>query len=191
MLSRIYFKKKQISKIIKVPLLGDILLEKSKRAKRLCLTVKSDSTIRLAVPLQVTFKDSEEFLFSKISWITKQLNKISKNKEGMICLNPIDVKYARLPLEKRIVYLAGQHNFKFEKLFIKNQKTRWGSCSSKNNINLNAKLLHLPDKLVDYVIMHELVHTQVKNHSKEFWLMLTSYFPDTKECDRELKKYKL
>jgi len=109
----------------------------------------------------------------------------------MIYLNPIDVKYARLPLEKRIVYLAGQHNFKFKKLFIKNQKTRWGSCSSKNNINLNAKLLHLPDKLVDYVIMHELVHTQVKNHSKEFWLMLTSYFPDTKEYDRELKKYKL
>tara|TARA_B110000116_G_scaffold98041_1_gene85330 strand:+ start:60 stop:635 length:576 start_codon:yes stop_codon:yes gene_type:complete len=191
MLSRIYFKKKQISKIIKVPLLGDVLLEKSKRAKRLCLTVKSDSTIRLAVPLQVTFKDSEHFLFSKISWIKKQLNKISKNKEGMIYLSPIDVKYARLPLEKRIVYLAGQHNFKFKKLFIKNQKTRWGSCSSKNNINLNAKLLHLPDKLVDYVIMHELVHTQVKNHSKEFWLMLTSYFPDTKECDRELKKYKL
>ena len=187
----IFFKKKQISKIIKMPLLGDVLLEKSKRAKRLCLTVKSDSTIRLAVPLKVNFKDSEQFLFSKISWVKKQLNKISKNKENMICLNPIDTKDARLPLEKRIVYLADQHNFKFQKLFIKNQKTRWGSCSSKNNINLNAKLLHLPDKLIDYVIMHELVHTQVKNHSKEFWLMLTSYFSDTKECDRELKKYKL
>jgi predicted metal-dependent hydrolase len=143
------------------------------------------------VPLQVTFKESEHFLYSKINWIKKQLKKISKNKESMIFLEPIDIKHARIYLEKRIIELAVLHSFNYEKLSIKNQKTRWGSCSSKNNINLNAKLLHLPAKLIDYVIMHELVHTQVKNHSKEFWLMLTSYFSDTKECDRELKKYKL
>lgn len=187
----IFFKDKQTRKIIKVPSLGDVLLEKSIRAKRVSITVKSNKKIRLAVPSKITFKESEHFLYSKIDWIKKQLKKISNNKENMIFLEPIDIKYARVYLEKRIKELAELHSFNYEKLSIKNQKTRWGSCSSKNNINLNAKLLHLPAKLIDYVIMHELVHTEVKNHSKEFWFKLASYFSDAIKCDKELKKYKL
>ena len=106
-------------------------------------------------------------------------------------MNPIDTKYARIYLEERIKKLAKSHKFKYNNLAIKNQKTRWGSCSFKNNINLNAKLLHLPSKLIDYVIMHELVHTIVKNHSKDFWDMLSLYFPNARACDKELKKYRL
>ena len=74
-------------------------------------------------------------------------------------------------------------------LIIKNAKTRWGSCSSINNINLNLHLMRLSDELIDYVILHELVHTKIKNHQKEFWDLLNIVSGDAKGLDRELKKY--
>ena len=101
------------------------------------------------------------------------------------------MNHASIQLKERIDFFSEKHNFKYNKLFIKNQKTRWGSCSGENNINLNAKLLNLPQKLIDYVILHELVHTKVKNHSTEFWFTLESYMDDSKKYDKELKKYSL
>ncbi|MFC1990575.1 M48 family metallopeptidase [Chloroflexota bacterium] len=71
---------------------------------------------------------------------------------------------------------------------IRNQKTRWGSCSHKNNINLNMKLVLLPDELVDYVILHELVHTRIHNHSKRFWVELDKYVGDGKLMTSRIKK---
>jgi predicted metal-dependent hydrolase len=77
-----------------------------------------------------------------------------------------------LPLPKRLTELAAQHGFRYGRAGIRNQKSRWGSCSSKNNISLNIHLLNLPGHLRDYVILHELVHTEQKNHSKHFWFRL-------------------
>ena len=85
--------------------------------------------------------------------------------------------------------MSKKNNFPINRVFIKNQKTRWGSCSSKNNINLNIQLYRLPNELVDYVIFHELVHIYVKNHSLEFWKMLIKYVPDARFLDKELKEY--
>jgi len=87
--------------------------------------------------------------------------------------------------------LAKKHNFNYQKLTIKNTKTRWGSCSFKNNINLSLHLMRLKEELIDYVILHELVHTKVKNHSKEFWMTLDIHCPESKKLDKELKKYSL
>ena len=94
-------------------------------------------------------------------------------------------------LPKRVDELAKKHNFNYQKLAIKNTKTRWGSCSFKNNINLSLHLMRLREELIDYVILHELVHTKVKNHSIEFWTTLDIYCPNSKNLDRELKKYSL
>ena len=128
---------------------------------------------------------------SKINWIEKQLIKISSSIDNRIKLEPIDKDKARPKLERRIKELAKKHQFTFNKLSIKNQKTRWGSCSIKNNINLNARLLHLPTELIDYVILHELVHTKVKNHSKEFWSTLDTLVGDSKFYDKQLRNYKI
>ena len=92
-------------------------------------------------------------------------------------------------LPKRVDELAKKHNFNYQKLAIKNTKTRWGSCSFKNNINLSLHLMRLSEELIDYVILHELVHTKVKNHSIEFWTTLDIHCPNSKNLDRELKKY--
>ncbi len=98
-------------------------------------------------------------------------------------------KDAEIYLPKRVKYFAKKFNFYYKKVTIKNAKTRWGSCSSINNINLNLHLMRLTDKLIDYVILHELVHTKIKNHQKEFWDLLGVVSGDAKGLDRELKKY--
>ncbi|MDH3344711.1 MAG: M48 family metallopeptidase, partial [Desulfobacteraceae bacterium] len=82
-----------------------------------------------------------------------------------------------------------KHGFKYNRVFIRNQKTRWGSCSSKDNISLNVKLVRLPEKLMDYIILHELVHTRVKNHGKKYYAVLDRIVGDRKSLDRELKNY--
>ena len=94
-------------------------------------------------------------------------------------------------LPRRVSELAHMHNFKYNKLTVKNTKTRWGSCSTVNNINLNLQLMRLPDRLIDYVILHELVHTIVKNHQPEFWRKLESVLPGARRIDKELNRYHL
>ena len=90
----------------------------------------------------------------------------------------------------KTVELAEKHNFKYKKVAIKNAKTRWGSCSYVNNINLSLHLMRLPDYLIDYVILHELVHTKIKNHSKDFWHFLDYVSGNAKKLDKELKDYR-
>lgn len=98
-------------------------------------------------------------------------------------------KDAKIYLPKRVKYFADKFDFDYKKVIIKNAKTRWGSCSSINNINLNLHLMRLSDELIDYVILHELVHTKIKNHQIEFWDMLNIVSGDAKGLDRKLKKY--
>ena len=86
----------------------------------------------------------------------------------------------------RLYHLAGEYGFKFNRVTIRHQKTRWGSCSPKNNISLNIKLILLPDALVDYVILHELVHTRIHNHSKNFRSELDRYVKNSKAMARRL-----
>ena len=97
-----------------------------------------------------------------------------------------------LTLSKSIVEeLAKKHNFKFKKVLIRNAKTRWGSCSKDNTINLSPHLMRLPNYLIDYVILHELVHTKIKNHSKEFWQLLGIVSGNAKKLDREVKDFRI
>ena len=183
-----YSKLNNKTKVLDIPTIGTVLLEKSTRAKHINISIKPAGKIRAAVPLGVSFKTAEIFVYSRIEWIRKHLSKTSKTRNK---LKEVNMEYARIQLQQRIEQLSKQYNFKYNKLFIKNQKTRWGSCSQKNNINLNAKLLNLPKELIDYVILHELVHTKVKNHSNEFWKTLDTYINNSKKYDKELKKYSL
>ena len=155
------------------------------------LSIRPPQKIRVAIPIGISFSDAEIFVKTKVVWIEQQLLKISNFVDNRIELKPIDKKIARTSLEKRIKELAQKYKFTFNKLSIKNQKTRWGSCSLKNNINLNARLLHLPKELIDYVILHELVHTKVKNHSKEFWSTLDRFVGDSKLYDKQLRNYSI
>lgn len=89
----------------------------------------------------------------------------------------------------RVRLLSDRFGFEYQNLSIKNLKSRWGSCSGKNNINLNIHLMRLPDHLIDYVILHELVHTVHHNHSRKFWKLLNNVTGDAKRLDKELKNF--
>jgi hypothetical protein len=98
---------------------------------------------------------------------------------------------ARQYIPDKVDQLAKKFGLQYNKLTLKNIKSRWGSCSGKNNINLSIHLIRLPEHLIDYVILHELVHTVHHNHSKRFWAMLDKVTSKAKILDKELKKYRI
>jgi len=150
--------------------------------------------VRLTIPRGAASKKAQQFLNSRIPWIKKHLRKfeeLEKNREH-VRLPGISKSVARTVLIERFQDLAKLHNFRFNKVSIRNQKTKWGSCSAKNNISLNMNLATLPEELRDYVILHELVHTRIKNHSKKFWAELDVYVNGrAKQFSRMLKSYRL
>ena len=105
--------------------------------------------------------------------------------------NPVDRNAARRQLVERLNYLAHKYGYEYNRVFIKNQKTRWGSCSGQNNINLNVNLVRLPVELIDYTLLHELVHTRIKNHGKQFWAQMDRLLGDARKLDRALSEYNL
>ncbi|MBQ7286847.1 MAG: DUF45 domain-containing protein [Candidatus Gastranaerophilales bacterium] len=87
----------------------------------------------------------------------------------------------------RLEFLANKYGFKYNKVSLKNQKTRFGSCSFCNNINLNINLMNYGFDEIDYVLIHELVHTKIKNHSNNFWTEVEKYCPNYKNLRKNLK----
>ena len=98
---------------------------------------------------------------------------------------------AKKELPPRLAELAAQHGFKYNKVFIKNNISNWGSCSSLGNINLNLRLVELPSELQDYVMLHELCHLRYLNHGREFHALLASVCPGHRALARELRAHRL
>jgi predicted metal-dependent hydrolase len=182
------------STIVEIPSVGLVTIVKSQRAKYIRITIKPDRTVRLTIPKGESVDRAKQFLHSKIPWITKHRLRLSKlDNTSMNLQQPeINVPEAIETLVGRLEEMAKAHNYKYARVAIRNQKTKWGSCSAKNNINLNINLVRLPDELRDYVILHELVHTRFKNHSKKFWAELDRVIgTSAKELSKKLKKYQL
>jgi predicted metal-dependent hydrolase len=97
-------------------------------------------------------------------------------------------KQARTVISKRVDFYANQLTFKYTKIRISSARTRWGSCSSNGTLSFTWRLVMAPPEIVDYVVLHELVHTQIKNHSKQFWLRLSEILPEYKMHVRWLKE---
>jgi len=182
------------SRIININDVGPVLFERSRRARRIVISLKPYKGIRVAIPYRVSFKSALEFVNLKKPWIQKHFTRIKQMESQRQAVNPsaiIDKVEARNELTGRLHYLAEKHGFTYNRLTIRNQKTRWGSCSHKNNISLNMKLVLLPDELADYVILHELVHTRIHDHSKRFWAELDQYVGNGKAMASGLRKHGL
>ncbi|MFO8100565.1 MAG: SprT family zinc-dependent metalloprotease [Dehalococcoidia bacterium] len=178
------------SQYIEVDGIGPVLFERSRRAKRIIITVLPRNGVRVTVPARGSVKKAEKFVRSKMGWIQKQLSLIEQaEREVGAVVKEIDRVSARRMLLERLDHLSKKYDLTYNKAFIRNQRTRWGSCSAQNNISLNMKLVLLPEELRDYVILHELVHTRIKNHSKDFWAELDKYTGNAKALASELKKY--
>jgi hypothetical protein len=175
--------------------IGPVLFEKSSRAKRVVISVRTSKDVRVAVPTRVSFKKAMEFVYLKKQWIQKHLARIEQNEnQKKAFLDPslaIDRAEAKKTLIDRLYHLAQEHGFTYNSASVRNQRTRWGSCSQKNNISLNMKLVLLPKELIDYVILHELVHTRIHNHSKKFWAELDRYMENSKNMAKRLSMNEL
>jgi len=178
---------------IQVNGIGPVLIEHSRRAKRVSISIKASQGVRVAVPFRVSFNKALEFVQLKKPWIQKHLAIITRHETENRALADlsatIDRVKARRHLTGRLNRLAKEHGFTFNRVSIRSQKTRWGSCSRNNNISLNMKLVLLSEALVDYVILHELVHTRIHHHSKDFWLELDKYVGNSKTMASRLRKY--
>lgn len=185
------------SKKVIIPGIGDVLICQSNRAKYMSLSVRPFRGIRVAVPKGVSFKSAEAFVRSKSRWIQTHLPKMKAMEKAANQFqnasppntSPMDRKKPRAKLVDRLNELSQKHDLPFNRVFIRNQKTRWGSCSGKNNINLNINLARLPDELMDYAIIHELVHTKQMNHSRLFWDALEKFVPNARRLDQKLQAY--
>ncbi len=98
---------------------------------------------------------------------------------------------AKAELPARLAELAAQHGFVYNKVFIKNSLTRWGSCSSLGNINLNLRVVTLPPELQDLIMLHELCHLKYLNHGPEFHALLESVCPGHRALARQLREYRI
>jgi len=170
-----------------------VLFERSKRAKHVSISVKPFKGVRVAVPDGLSFKKAEKFVNTKTDWIQRHLYMVKQYEEksqlASDTLIDIDKPRAKRKLTRRLKYLAGKHAFTYNRVFIRNQKTRWGSCSHKNNISLNMKIIRLPEELMDYVILHELTHIRFKNHSNDFWVELNRLVGNGKSMASRLREY--
>lgn len=174
-------------KYINYPEIGDVLFEKSRKAKRVIIAIKSPTDIRVTVPRFVTIRKAESFVLNKLDWIKKQQSKYS-NKVNITELTKSVSPEDKLKVRKQVEHLADKHGFTFSKITLRKMTTRWGSCTAQNNISLNIGLIALTDELRDYIILHELVHTKIKNHSKEFWNELGNFIPNPKAQNRKLNQ---
>ncbi len=183
------------STIIEIDEVGPVLFVRSQRARRLNITIRPSKGVRVAIPRGLSFKGARDYVDSKVSWIRTHLDRLEEERQRheflVTELVPVDREEAKKRLITQVDELAKKHGFIYNRVSIRNQRTRWGSCSAKNNISLNIKLASLPQDLAYYVILHELVHTRIKNHSKTFWEALGRLMKDAKSADRRLKAYRL
>ena len=183
------------SKTVQIDKIGPVAFRRSARAGRIIITVSPGKGVRVTVPRKASFDDAFEFVKLKNKWIRKHLERIRRNgsrhRDYTDSLANIDKKKAEKAISDRLRHLADRHDFKYQRVTIRNQKTRWGSCSHNNTISLNMKLVILPEELKDYVILHELVHTRIHNHSREFWDELDRYVGNGKALAARLHDYDL
>jgi predicted metal-dependent hydrolase len=181
------------SEMVDINGIGRVLFERSRRSRHINITIKPFRGVRVAVPPGVSFRSARNFIRDKRDWVRRHLVRMRKYEHQLIKVPadtpPVEKATAARILTRRLRELAEKHGFAYNRVTIRNQRTRWGSCSYKNNISLNMKLLRLPDELIDYVLLHELVHTRVHNHGPEFWHEIEKYVPGARTYTTRLRKY--
>lgn len=170
------------------------IFKKNKLSKGVKITLKNSGIFLVTYPWFVSQKKAEKFFIKNKEWILKNLEVVKSKKISNLLSWGTRKDYlknkeiARSLVEERVSKLNQFYDFPVNRIAIRDQKTRWGSCSSQNNLNFNYRIIFLPDDLVDYLVVHELCHLQEMNHSKHFWELVGQKIPDYRQKSRKLRK---
>jgi predicted metal-dependent hydrolase len=181
-------RKKQLFSKIK-----NLIIIRHPRARRYRLAILSDGTARVTIPKYGTKKKGLEFAVENCAWIDRIREKM-QSRPPRLLKSGTRSEYlglrdeARKKISGRTEHFAGILKVKYNRIAIRNQSSRWGSCSKKGNLNFNYRLAHLTERLFDYVIIHELCHLKEFNHSRKFWELMEKAMPDYRLRRIELKK---
>ena len=169
-------------------------MKRSKRARRMRLAVYNGGDFTVTIPHKMGLAKAEDFIIQKAEWVLEKMKIMSGRNPNGIFTRRSKKEYLKLKdealkmAEKKVEEFNEFYNLQYNKISIRDQKTRWGSCSEKGNLNYNYKIILLPEKIADYIIVHELCHLKELNHSHRFWNLVEKTIPDYKERVRELKE---
>ena len=166
-----------------------IELIRSKR-RTLAIQVTSDGRVVVRAPIRYPVLEINRFIGEKADWIDKHLEAV-KHLEKAEPISKQEVKYlvtkAKRVIPPKVEHFAKLIGVDYGTITIRMQKSRWGSCSAKGNLNFNCLLMKTPDEVIDYVVVHELCHRKEMNHSPRFWAEVEKILPDYKKRKSWLK----
>ena len=162
--------------------------------KSIAIQIKPNGTVVLRAPYGVPKKEINRILEEKRSWIEEHLQEVVKHQEQQRAvpefskeeINELANKALKY-IPERVKYFAPIVGVNYSRITIRNQKTRWGSCSTKGGLNFNCLLMLMPPEVIDYVVVHELCHRKEMNHSPAFWAEVEKVLPDYKVAKKWLK----
>lgn len=172
----------------------EYIIKKSRRTT-ISVQITPDQKLLVKAPAYTSIKEVEEFLREKRDWIIKQINRTkvtSQQAAQMGILSDKEIRKLKRDAKKiipeRVEYYAKLSGITYNRIFIRLQKSRWGSCSVEGNLNFNALLALMPLEVLDSVVVHELCHRRHMDHSKAFYDEVLKIFPDYKKWDKWLKQ---
>lgn len=155
------------------------------------LSVANGGVLSVTIPYRFPEQFVERFMHEHAEWILKQIARFEQRGGRLAHYGRehyLEHKEAARELaHARLAYFNQFYNFKYGAISIRDQKTRWGSCSRSGNLNFNYKLAVVPECIADYVIVHELCHREEFNHSKKFWELVARTIPNHKEIRKQLR----
>lgn len=163
------------------------------RRKTIAVQVQENGEVLVRSPLSVSQRTVEKFLKDKKEWIEEHQRRayIRQSRQVSVTdeMRAEGIAKAKKLFPERTAYFAERMGVTYGRITIREQKTRWGSCSSKGNLNFNWKLVLLPPELLDYVVVHELAHRKEMNHSPAFWKVVEEILPDYRERRKALVQF--
>ncbi|MDO8584025.1 MAG: SprT family zinc-dependent metalloprotease [bacterium] len=163
----------------------------STRAKRVRLSVYEDGRVILTIPKRCSRDVAARFVERHARWIASRLERFQKRRARLTVIPgrhfEEEKERALAFAEEHLKRLNAAYGFTYHLVRVKNQKSKWGSCSRKGAINVNYKILYLPPLLVDYLLVHELCHLKEMNHGPRFWQLVGQTVPDYKERRKQLR----
>lgn len=163
-------------------------------AKRYVIRVRHDGSVRVTVPRWGSRRQAEQFAEEQRLWIERQRARVRESAARRPAYSPEAIaelrRQASDELPRRLRSLAGDHGLQVSRISVRNQRSRWGSCSPSGHICLNWRLVLMPECVRDYVLIHELMHLRRLDHSRHFWRLVADACPDYQNARKWLREHR-